>query len=968
MYDEEYTLKVRGDTLILTCRYEDRSVPLGLGAEWKRKRSEWHMPLTVRAATGIYSSLDYVRVTESAEKAIEEQIAHEDKLLSIKRLAKKDVPTRLRVPGIKMPLYNYQKWGVAFANSNGRGVLIADEMGLGKALVEGTEVYTPVGSVPIEKLKVGEEVIGSDGQSTRVVGFYPQGFKNAYHVTFSDGASVECCDEHLWHVSTPSRLNRGNPPKVMTLRQIMNSGIERRNGKNGTRWNWYIPLVQPVNFCNEPSEILAHLPPYVLGALLGDGHFSKSNHIGFTTADKEVVERIGRITLSSWSLKSHKAKYQYGLANDGLDTSRQFVSDYLKTTGLASSRSHNKFIPDDYKYTSVGNRLAMLQGLMDTDGTVQKGKRGNTAIFCTTSKHLCEDVVWLTRSLGGTASAGDKKPFYYNDKRERVYCNKAYLVTLSLPGGMCPFLISRKANFYPNNRKKYSPSRAIVKIEATGKKNMYCISVDAEDSLYVIRDFIVTHNSLQGIATALVMKEQRGISNCLVVTPASLKWNWPLEIQKFSDEPYVVIDGAPSKRFEQWNGKVGCRVISGGKAQYYAFHNNTRPFFFIVNFELVQEDLFGGKEYTIRDGDSDKAITRKTQMAEKAFSRAVQLADVRQRVWDLIIVDEAHALKTHRSKRTRNLKELKSDFRLALTGTPMDGRLEELHSVMDWVMPNLLGSKTRFLQRHAEFDYWGRVKRYHDIGVVQEAIAPFYIRRLKKDVLKELPDKVYQNRFVILSPAERKIYNKMKKQEHPITEYEEAIVRVIRCKQFCDSPELVGLDMKHNSKMELFLDIIDEIVVQNGHKAIVFSQYSTMCELIRAKFEEMGLNYLYIWSDTEKQERATMQEKFNNDSHIDIMLGTDAMSLGLNFVASSYVINYDDAWSPSVMQQRSDRSHRIGQKNSVTVINFVCKDTIEEHIRSVLASKAVISANTLGDNVDELTLKRLSPQEMLELL
>jgi SNF2 family DNA or RNA helicase len=305
---------------------------------------------------------------------------------------------------------------------------------------------------------------------------------------------------------------------------------------------------------------------------------------------------------------------------------------------------------------------------------------------------------------------------------------------------------------------------------------------------------------------------------------------------------------------------------------------------------------------------------------------------------------------------------------MALTGTPMDGRLEELHSVMGFVAPGLLGSKSRFFQRHIETDFWGRVVGYKRLSEVTKRIEPFFIRRLKKDVLKDLPDKIYENKVITLSPDEREIYGKLADGGHEATEDEQAIVAVIRCKQFCNWPPKIDEGCKNTTKMDVFKEVLDEVVIQNGHKALVFTQYKEMLGVIDGILKEMGLKCLRIDGDTPHEERAEMQKTFNEDTSVDLMIGTEAMSLGLNFTAADYVINYDDNWSPSVMGQREDRAHRIGQKNVVTVVNFICKNTIEERIRDVIYAKNKITAEVLGDQTDEIILRRLNPKEIAKLL
>lgn len=462
----------------------------------------------------------------------------------------------------------------------------------------------------------------------------------------------------------------------------------------------------------------------------------------------------------------------------------------------------------------------------------------------------------------------------------------------------------------------------------------------------LIADEMGLGKTLQAMAAALVRKAQGLAKNCLVITPAGLKWNWAIEIQKFTDEKFVVIDGDPEDRIAQWM--------------------RTDVFFHVVNYELLLEDLFGGRELKKQPNESEEKRLKREERIAKAKMRQRVLGEVRRRMWDVIIVDECHAIKSY-SKRSSNVKYMRGRFRMGLTGTPMDGRLEELHSVMEFVSPGLLESRTRFIQKHADVDFWGKIVGYKNIDDVRKRIASCFLRRLKKDVLADLPPKVYENRMVVMSAEEKKTYDELASCGHAATEEVSAMVAIIRCKQFCDHPQLIG-EAYQSSKLKALKAILEEVIVENGHKVLVFSQYKQMLELLVSLFDSLGLKYLRIDGDTPKQDRASMQEQFNTSSSLDLMVGTEAMSTGLNFTAADYVINYDDNWSPAIMDQRSDRAHRIGQKSTVTVVNFICKDTIEERIRQVLFGKSIITAETMGDDVDKMVLARLGPKDVAKLL
>jgi SNF2 family DNA or RNA helicase len=487
------------------------------------------------------------------------------------------------------------------------------------------------------------------------------------------------------------------------------------------------------------------------------------------------------------------------------------------------------------------------------------------------------------------------------------------------------------------------------------------------DDGFLLADSMGLGKSVQAIGMACCRKYNSGAHSCLVIVPASLKWNWPLEIEKFTNEPYVVIDGAPEDRIAQWAGRVYTHSAGHGKFEYHPVKSGNEPFFYVANYEMLLEDLFGGREMTIKDNDTAETKARKLKISGKAAVRAQKLAPVRQKIWDMIAIDEAQAIRSHHAKKTQNVKALKGKFRVALTGTPLDGKLEELHSVMEFVKPGLFMPKTRFLQHHAEFDYFGKIKKYKKIGEVKDKLAPYFLRRLKEDVMKDLPEKTYQNILVTLSAEEKKIYDALADREHPLTEESEAMVKVIRCKQFCDHPELVGETCKA-SKMEAFLEIVDELVCQNAQKIIVFSQYKTMLDIVERELKKMKIRMLRIDGDTPKMARASYQKDFNEDPHIDAIIGTEAMSAGLNLIGATYCIMLDDNWAPAIMRQREDRCHRYGQKNAVTIVNFICQDTIEERIRDVLVGKETVSSDVLGDEISEIVLKRLNPKEIQNLL
>ena len=365
--------------------------------------------------------------------------------------------------------------------------LLGGQTGTGKAQPLDAKVLAPTGWKRMGDICLGDQVVGADGQPTNVIGVYPQGEKDIFRVTFTDGASTECCKEHLWQVRSSWRNWAKLPPAVRTLGQLCEN-IADVNGK----LHHYIPLVRPVEFVE--SEL--PLDPYLLGVLIGDGGYTATGVI-LTTADEEIRAAIERVLPTGLTLKP-QSRYGYAITSGLIGgLSRNAVSNALTTLGLRGKRSEDKFIPDTYKFASVGSRLALLQGLLDTDGSV--GNRQETTVeFSTSSERLAKDVLFLVQSLGGTGSMKSRIPnFTYRGERRQG--QRSYRLHLALPPEIVPFRLTRKLGAY-RPPTKYLPTRAIKSVEPVGRKQAQCIAVDAPDQLYVTDDFIVTHNTFTAIA------------------------------------------------------------------------------------------------------------------------------------------------------------------------------------------------------------------------------------------------------------------------------------------------------------------------------------------------------------------------------------------------------------------------------------------------------------------------------------
>jgi phosphate starvation-inducible protein PhoH and related proteins len=363
----------------------------------------------------------------------------------------------------------------------------------GRAQPIDRQVLTPSGWQPIGSLRVGDLVIGSDGAPTPVLGVHPQGTRPVFRVAAQDGASTLCCEEHLWFVTTPDDRKHGKPGRVLQTRDMI--GRLRRHHQHC----FELPLVSsPVEF--EPEDV--PLDPYALGLLLGDGCLTTSTTPTFTTADPELAQAL-EAALPGIELR-RKGEVDYVLRHvdgrrGGVIVSNP-VTVALRELGLAGTRSSTKFVPQTYLHNSSGVRLAVLQGLLDSDGgrVTQRG-RSCRVQYTTCSERLADDVIFLVRSLGGVAycrrRAAAGRPPGRARGRAVHHRSDAYVLELRLPAGVAPFRLARKRDVI-RRLGAGRPMRFVDNIEPAGEAETVCIQVAAADSLYVTDDLLLTHNTL----------------------------------------------------------------------------------------------------------------------------------------------------------------------------------------------------------------------------------------------------------------------------------------------------------------------------------------------------------------------------------------------------------------------------------------------------------------------------------------
>ena len=364
----------------------------------------------------------------------------------------------------------------------------------GRAQPVFTKVLTPEGFRPIGDLRVGDPVIGSNGEPTVVLGVYPQGKKDVYRVTAQDGSFTLCCAEHLWAVRVGSGGRRDKRWRVLETQEMM----ENLRAAHARRYE--LPLLsKPVCFPDRPVP----MDPYALGLLLGDGCMSGSTTPSFATGDPELAVAL-EAALPGIKLRP-KGQVDYVLNRvrqpGDVMTMENPVTGALRALDLLGSRSHSKFVPEAYLRNAPEVRLALLQGLLDSDGgPVAQSNRTCRIQYVTTSILLRDDVVELVRSLGGVAYSRRRiAAGRFPDRargREVSYRYDAQVIDIRLPEGIQPFRLARKRAKYEASGGGGRPMRFIDSIEPAGSEEMVCIQVAAADSLYVTDQYLLTHNTL----------------------------------------------------------------------------------------------------------------------------------------------------------------------------------------------------------------------------------------------------------------------------------------------------------------------------------------------------------------------------------------------------------------------------------------------------------------------------------------
>lgn len=421
----------------------------------------------------------------------------------------------------------------------------------------------------------------------------------------------------------------------------------------------------------------------------------------------------------------------------------------------------------------------------------------------------------------------------------------------------------------------------------------------------LIGDEMGLGKTIQAIAAAEIMAREFGVERVLVVCPTSLKHQWEREIARFTDRKTTVIAGLRARREHLYAGAT--------------------TFFTITNYDTVHSDL--------------DLIGR----------------------WapDLVILDEAQRIKNWNTRTARSVKRIASPYAIVLTGTPLENRLEELVSIVEFVDKHRLGPTFKFLAEHQVRDDHDKVVGYRHLDRIGTTLSPMLIRRAKSQVLADLPERLDKNFFVPMTPQQHTHHEENREAVARIVakwrryrflseaDQRRLMIALQNMRMSCDSTYLLDHATDFGVKADELGTLLGEVLEQPGTKVVVFSQWLRMHELLARRLNRKRIGHVLFHGGVESSRRKTLVDRFREDDSCRVFLATDAGGVGLNLQHASVVVNMDVPWNPAVLEQRIGRVHRLGQKQPVRVVNFIAQGTIEEGMLSVLKFKKSLFAGVL---------------------
>jgi len=427
----------------------------------------------------------------------------------------------------------------------------------------------------------------------------------------------------------------------------------------------------------------------------------------------------------------------------------------------------------------------------------------------------------------------------------------------------------------------------------------------------LVADEMGLGKTIQAIAAVELFARYSQVKNVLIVCPTSLKYQWQKEIEKFTDRSTLRVEGQIHKRKKLYREEAFYKIISYGITRNdIEFINSASP--------------------------------------------------------DLIILDEAQRIKNWKTKTAQAVKKIQSRFAIVLTGTPLENRLQELHSIVEFIDMYKLGPLFRFLDKHEITDETGKVTGYQRLKSINKTLEPILIRRTKKEIIDQLPGRIDKNFFVEMTEEQRndhqayydivcQLVNKWRRQGFLNEEDRQNLLINLSCMRMTsDSTYILDQKNRHDVKINELMQLLENVMENKDNKIVIFSEWKKMFELVIQELEKREIDYVYLNGDLSTKERKRIINRYHNEHELKIFLSTDSGGLGLNLQSANVIINLDLPWNPAKLEQRIARVFRLGQNQHVYIYNFISKYSIEHRIFHLLAFKNSVFSGTLDGTKDNV--------------
>ena len=439
----------------------------------------------------------------------------------------------------------------------------------------------------------------------------------------------------------------------------------------------------------------------------------------------------------------------------------------------------------------------------------------------------------------------------------------------------------------------------------------------------IIADEMGLGKTVQAIATAEMLRDSSLAESVLVVCPTSLKYQWQREIERFvPGTTTIVVEGTPDKRKLQYESSETYKIVS---------------------YNCIAKDV---------------------KLLERIHA-------------DILIMDEVQRLKNWKTQISMAARKIQSDYAVILSGTPLENRLEELYTVMEFADSFLLSPFWQFKADCILTDGSGKVIGYQNLNKIGEKVSSRLIRRTKKQVALQMPRRMDKNLLVAMTEQQKDTHDELKSQVAqlvlkwrrlhflPEKDRQKLLILLSQMRMVCDSTFILDQQSRHDTKVDETMDILQPFLEEGDEKVVIFSQWERMTRLIAAELDKLHVHYVYLHGGIPSSKRKDIISIFNDDSTCRVFLSTDAGSTGLNLQTASMVINLDLPWNPAVLEQRIARIYRLGQERNIQVINLISKESIEESMLDKLKFKSAMFEGVLDNGEDTIYLGDKSNFEMM---